>query len=430
MRVERIVEFGKKLGADDVIATSIEEKTKQVRFANGEIVAVKDYDLREIEVFMALKKRLIFGNVKSLDDLRKLAKIAKYLEPKKDYHGIAKDKFLYKPIEKTYDPKLLDLDVNEIVKQAIDHSKFKKSAGVLYLREYRIIKSTSGGAFGSDRGTSVEFSFRSFVNKYASGHSVSVSRTLSDFDFLKAVEEADEYAKRARNPKKGHEGKYDVIFAPLAFGDILSQVGDAVSAYNVDAGFSCFTGKITKKVASDLVNIYDDGRMPNGLNTVLFDEEGVPTRKTDLIVDGTLKSFLHSTSTAKKYKTETTGNAGIISPRPWNIVLKPGDYTLDEMIKEVKNGILITNVWYTRFTNYFTGDFSTIPRDAMIEIKDGKLGRAVAELRVSDNILRILENVKAISSIPKQVKWWEMENPVTTGFVLVKKVHLSSPGNV
>ncbi len=429
MRVERIVEIAKKYGVDDVVATNVKEIVKQVRFSNNQISISKRYELEGNSVFLAKDKKVIVGTIRSYDDVRRLVEMMKYVNPRKYYYGIAKGGFTYNEIEKYHDESLIGADEIGIVKDAIDHVK-GRSAGNLYLREYSILKATSGGIFASDSGTTAEFSIRVFHDKYSSGQSVACSRTLSDLDYLGAVEEANNYAKLSRNPKKGKEGKYDVIFTPLAFGDLLNQVGTALSAFNVDAGFSCFANKIGEVVGSDVVTIIDDGRMENGIGSVLFDEEGVPTKKNVLIENGVLTTYLHNTSTAKKYKTETTGNAGLIAPRPWNIILKEGDYSLDEMIKEVKNGILITNVWYTRFTNYLTGDFSTIPRDAMIEIKDGKLTRPVVELRVSDNLIRILKNVKAISSFSKQVKWWEFEYPAKTGYVLVNNVHLTSPGNV
>lgn len=430
MRVERIVELGKKLGADDVIATSVEENIKQVRFMNSKISVVKNYELKNVEVFLSIGKRIIFGTIKNYEEIKKLIKLAKMLEPRKDYYGIAKGKFLYSPVKKGYDEKLLNFDVVACVKDAISHCSTKRCSGNLYLSEWKIVKATNHEIFATDKGTSIEFSIRAFLDKYASGHSVACSRTLEDFDYLGAVEEATKLAKLARAPKKGKEGKYDVIFSPLAFANILNQVGDALSAFSVDAGFSCFGDKIGKKVASDIVTLYDDGRLENGLGSVAFDEEGVPTKKTTLIENGILKTYLHNTSTAKKHKTETTANAGLIYPSPWNLVLKEGDYDLDEMISQVKNGILITNVWYTRFTNYVTGDFSTIPRDAMIEIRNGELARPVVELRISDNILKLLSNVRGITKVSKQVKWWELQYPVKVGYVWVKNVHLSSPSNV
>jgi len=98
--------------------------------------------------------------------------------------------------------------------------------------------------------------------------------------------------------------------------------------------------------------------------------EGVPTQKTGLIENGICKNYLHNTSSARRHKTESTGNAGLISPEPWNVVFEKGNSKFDDMMEGIKKGLLVTNVWYTRFANYHTGDFSTIPRDGCYLIYD------------------------------------------------------------
>jgi len=54
-----------------------------------------------------------------------------------------------------------------------------------------------------------------------------------------------------------------------------------------------------------------------------------------------LKSYLHNTSTALKYKTKTTRNAGIVSPTPWNAFVSSGDSRIKEMMEEIKEGIYL-----------------------------------------------------------------------------------------
>ena len=87
--------------------------------------------------------------------------------------------------------------------------------------------------------------------------------------------------------------------------------------------------------------------------------------------------------------------------------------------------MIVTNVWYTRFQNYATGDFSTIPRDGLFLVENGKVSGAVKELRISDNLLNILKNAVAIGNKPEQVFGWEVEMPVITPAVLVKDIHFT-----
>lgn len=92
-----------------------------------------------------------------------------------------------------------------------------------------------------------------------------------------------------------------------------------------------------------------------------FDDEGTPTRDNKIIEKGVLKTYLHNSTTAKKFKTETTANAGLVSPQPWNLIVEPGGKSFEDLLSEVDDGVYVTNDWYLRYQNYRTGDFSTIP---------------------------------------------------------------------
>jgi PmbA protein len=91
----------------------------------------------------------------------------------------------------------------------------------------------------------------------------------------------------------------------------------------------------------------------------------------------------------------------------------------------VKDGYYVTNVWYTRFQNYQTGDFSTIPRDAIFRIKDGQIVGSVKDIRISENMVELMGKVKAVGNDVKQIHWWEVNTPVFTPHVLVEGVNIT-----
>ena len=173
------------------------------------------------------------------------------------------------------------------------------------------------------------------------------------------------------------------------------------------------------------MTLADDGTVPNGFDSARFDEEGTPTRKNTIIEKGVLKTYLHNTSTAKRHKVKTTANAGLVTPLPFNLILQNGKFNKEEMIRQVKRGLIITNVWYTRFQNYETGDFSTIPRDGMFMVENGKVTGPVKELRINDNLIRILKSITAVGSEPEPVFGWEVEIPTITPAVLVRDVKMT-----
>lgn len=117
----------------------------------------------------------------------------------------------------------------------------------------------------------------------------------------------------------------------------------------------------------------------------------------------------------------------MIAPEPTNIILKPGKFSKESLFKYVKNGLYITNIWYTRFQNYLTGDFSTIPRDGIFLIKNGEIVKSLKGIRISDNLQRILLNIIRISNKPEWIQGWENETPAFIPYVLVKDVNVTLP---
>jgi PmbA protein len=448
---EYIVKRGLNLGADDIIATVINSNTKQIRFANNEIFLSTEWETVDVEVFLSVGKRLISSSLKNpspsetflsvskdwnltkenIDKfLARMIKMAKMIKPKEDYYGIASGNFKYGKLKDCYDKRITKLSeenidfVHEAINAALSEGA-KRCAGVLYSSVYTRYKYTSNGISAREKGTRINISIRAFREKDESAHSVSVSRVLKYFDPEKAGKEAGEMVNEYKNPVAGSAGKYDIIFSPMFMANLFNYMSYAFSAFEVDSGMSFLIGELGKGVANNNVTIIDDGRLPNGFGSVLFDEEGRPTKTTKIIDRGILKTYLHNTSTAKKFNAEPTGNAGIVYPSFWNLVLEKGDSSLEEMISEIKNGLYLTNTWYTRFRDHRAGDFSTIPRDAIFEIKNGKLGKPIKGIRLSDNMKNILKNIQLISKERKQIQWWEAEKPVLAGWVLCKGLNIT-----
>jgi PmbA protein len=203
--------------------------------------------------------------------------------------------------------------------------------------------------------------------------------------------------------------------------------GSMTSAYSVMVHHSIFVEKQGEKVASDIVTLRDVPASYSIANRV-FDDEGVPSKENVLISKGVLKTYLHNTSTAKIFKTETTSNAGLVSPTPWNIEMDSGDMSRDQMLSEIKHGLYLTNTWYTRFQNYATGDFSTIPRDGIFLIERGEIKQSWKDIRLSDNALKMLNNIVRISKERQHVHWWaEADPPSLAPYILMKDVQITRP---
>ncbi len=414
--------------SDAVVAVSQSENT-MIRFSNGEItvsdilvdqsafIFVSDGGRKAQTSVSDLTKKSLVNAAKRVVDSAKRA-------PPGDPHELPKGPF-------TYDSKLLESEpvtmtarkLVTYVKEGIGASQrqgAERVAGSLIAENGRVTLQTSAGAYGVAKKSSLEISIRAFLSSIASGHSVSVAGSEKEFEPAKAGEEAGRLALMAKDPVNTEPGEYDAVLGPMMFASLVNQTGQHASAFAVEAGLSFLGDKIGQKVASDKFSLSDDATMQGTYGSTPFDSEGLPTRRTAIIEGGTLRSYLHNSSTAKKFGVASTANAGLIAPRAFNLVVEPGTRTLEEMISSVQKGIYVTNDWYLRYNNYQTGDFSTIPRDAMFLIKDGKIERSIRELRISDNMLRILSNVSELSRDRKWVRWWEVETPTLTPSALVK----------
>lgn len=434
-RTEEVVKKGKALGADEVIAQTVFGRYRQTRFSNNQIdisVAWNDYST---EVFLSWKKRVVATLIRNFENVDKIMKdlisLAKVSKENPQYGGVAKGKFQYQ--RGRADKALQDLeDPAGYVVEAIEAAKKEagprtNAGGILFTKFEDVYLASSEGPMGQDSRSAVEFSIRAFSQKEASGHGVQCGSTIRGFDPAKAGAKAGEIAKLARNPKAGTEGRYDIVFDPLIVGSLLGIWGPMTSAYNVMTQTSIFVDKLGQKVAPDTVSMRDTPASYSVSNRV-FDDEGVSVKENVLIDKGVLKTYLHNTSTAKIFKTETTGNAGLVSPAPWNIELDAGDMSKDEIFREVKRGLYLTNTWYSRFQNYVTGDFSTIPRDGIFLIEKGRIKQSWKNIRLSDNALRMLNSIAGISKERQHVHWWiEADPPSLAPYLLIKDVQITRP---
>jgi PmbA protein len=427
------IKFALKQGADDVVLERNSGQTKQVRFANNNIQVFKDWKIEFVKIFLSYKKRImntiIFDTSESSikNTIRTLIKYAKIIKSNPNYYGIAEGPFKYKNL-KNYDKKVVNanlLDITEsMINSALENSN--NTAGIVYADVSKRELETSSNVSVSEKSTSIKLSIRAFNKDEETGHAASCSRNLKSINPEKIGRKAGEIARLAKSPEKTESGKFDVIFDPLSAANLLSVVGGCSSAFLVDAGRSFLREKIRKRVASNKVTLIDSGTIANGYGSTSFDEEGVPAKNTTIIEKGILKNYLHNTSTAKKYKTKTTANAGLIAPYPHNIIIKKGRISKDNLFKDF-NGLYITNVWYTRFQNYLKGDFSTIPRDGVFLFKNGEVVKSIKDIRISDNMQKILENIENISNKPEWIIWWglDFQIPVFTPYILVKNVNIT-----
>jgi PmbA protein len=433
-----IVNTALKQGATDVAAELSEQDRKMIRFSNNEITVSKSYQEAVVNIFVMVKnhRAVIKTPLSSMSNLRKatlnLVNKAKETPPADVYAQLPKGPFQYDPkllaLRKvSFNPDKLVGHVDSAISGALEEGA-KKVAGTLIAARVKTTLASSGQVFATQEKSGLELSVRAFCSDIASGHAVSICNDEEQFKPNEIGRMAGKTAKAALNPKQGMPGKFTALLGPLVFADLVSQVGIRSSAYEVEIGRSFLADKIDQYVACRQFSLIDDPTDVNSYGMKAFDDEGVPTRRNIIIEKGILKTYLHNSLTAKKHGVETTGNAGLLHPNPWNLVVEPGERSFEHLIAGIDDGIYVTNDWYLRYQNYKAGDFSTIPRDGMFQIRKGKVQASIRELRISDNMIRIMQNIRELSQFRTWVKWWEVDIPTLTPYAVVEDLNFTKSG--
>ncbi|MEM2901040.1 MAG: TldD/PmbA family protein [Thermoplasmata archaeon] len=225
------------------------------------------------------------------------------------------------------------------------------------------------------------------------------------YDEKNPVEVARKSANRAvalLSAKAPPGGKFTTVIHPTLAGVLIHEaVGHAAEADIVQSGDSVFAGKIGKKIAPDYISIIDDATM-FGHGHYKYDDEGVPAKKNYIIKRGILNTYLHTRETACRAKVQPTGNARVQSyeympiVRMSNTYLEASDWKLDEMLKEVKNGIYLE---YSKGGEVNSGEGTfTFSSEQGYVIENGEKKELLRDCTLSGNIFEILNNIDAVGN--------------------------------
>lgn len=220
-------------------------------------------------------------------------------------------------------------------------------------------------------------------------------------NYASMIKESVDNALMQFNASSVPSGEYRILLRNDAAGDLLSAFSEIFSADAVQKGLSPLNGKLNERIASECVNIIDDPFEKD--NPRAFDAEGVPSVLTNVVKDGVLGSYLHNLKTALKdgvASTSNAGRAGIASPvdiSPTNFYITPGEKNYDEMVNELGNGLIITEVSGLHAgLNPVSGDFSLIASGLLVE--NGSVIRSVDQITCAGNFLNLMNDIESIGS--------------------------------
>ena len=217
----------------------------------------------------------------------------------------------------------------------------------------------------------------------------------------KLAETARERAVRMLQAKAAPSGQMAVVMAGEAGGTMVHEAcGHGLEADLVQKGLSVYAGKMGEKVASPLITVIDDATLPSRYGSYAFDDEGTPGKKTVLIEEGILKSYMYDLDTALKENRESTGNGRRESyrsrpiPRMSNTLIAPGQTDPEEIIASTRKGLYVTKMGGGQ-VNTTNGDFVFEVTEGYL-LENGKVGAPVRGATLIGNGPQVLSQVDLV----------------------------------
>jgi predicted Zn-dependent protease len=200
-------------------------------------------------------------------------------------------------------------------------------------------------------------------------------------------------ARASMNPVAIEPGRYTVVLEPTAVGNLVQLLAFALNARNADEGRSFFTkqgggNKIGLKVVDERVTLVSDPLDPDAA-ALPFTPEGAPAKKTTWIENGVVRNLAYD-----RYWAQKQGKSA--APLIGSLKMLGGTSSMEELIASTQRGILVTRFWYIRPVDPRTILYTGLTRDGTFLIEDGKITKAVKNLRYNESPVFMLNNLDAM----------------------------------
>ena len=388
-------------------------ESRSISFENNKLKSVYTKSIRGVGLRVIKDGRLGFS---STTDFRKPERLVTNAIESAKFGQEAKFEFQskseFKDI-KLFDENVVNYPVEkgiQVGKEAIDKSLSVNSSyecGVSIgkgVSESRLINSS--GLDVSSQSTSFGISIDILLVKDQGllwiGEGESSAKLSDDLD--KHVAKILNDLKLAENEVEISTGSYPVVFTSKAIGTLLSTFETGCNGKMVQKGVSPLTGKLGQKIIDERISIYDDPTIDYADGSYACDDEGVLARRTPLFEAGMLKNYIYDLQTAGIMNAESTGNgtrsfASQPSPGNSNVIVESGEMKFEDMIKDIKYGILVDQVLGGGQSNVLAGEFS-VNIDLGYLIENGEIVGRVKDCMVAGNVFDVFNNIIALGDKP------------------------------
>ncbi|MGC9395472.1 MAG: TldD/PmbA family protein [Anaerolineae bacterium] len=332
----------------------------------------------------------------------------------------------------TYDPKIVEVPIPRLVEigqEIVDLFLEVESESQVFVDLKRGVQSAK---VRNHAGTDIAFQ-RSPLSIDVRIDRVQEDDVLMMFDtsgtttwqenYMASAQELAEKLHLAKRNATVKSGRMPVIFSPTGALVLALPVLPAINGKNVYKGISPMRDKLGEKIFDEKLTIIDDPTISGKFASAAYDDEGVAHRRTTLIKNGVLNSFIYDLKTAAQAGAQSTGNGSrslFNPPRPstTNFCIQPGNISLKEMLAGMDEGLLVEYPLGLGQGNIISGAFSNTWSLAF-KVEKGEIVGRVKDISIAGNIYEMLQNIAALS---RETAW--IYNNFNLPYILLNTVNV------
>lgn len=396
----------------------------EIYLANSEIIEVEskndilNFAKEEIESGVGIRilkdNKMGFAYTSDLDKIPQTAQKAldnaKLNKEDKNYEFSRES--AVKEVKGTYDDKYDDLSLDEcceflenIIARTKENECEITSTGFSASKAEELILNSNGVSI-YDKGTGFSGGLSVNIEKdgqFATAYDYTSSRFL-DLEYEQLTDDVCKLAHDSLNPKAIETKDCDVVLDYYAASGLLSTFIQGFNGENVIRGRSILHDKIGEEITDTGLSIIDNPLLEGGMGSSKADGEGTASKKTTLVDDGVLKSFLYDIYNANKADCESTSNgyrASYLSTPDVSASNLEFKFENSVGIEDIDSGIITTSVLGAHTANPISGDFSVEANNAFV-IENGEISHAVKKAMISGNIYELMKGCDGLKSEIKQ----------------------------
>ncbi len=249
-----------------------------------------------------------------------------------------------------------------------------------------------------------------------------VVRRAAEFRWQELVDKVLTYLRWGRDVATPPSGQPPVLFVPSGTVVLFLPLMVGFSGLSVFLGTSPLKGKLGEEVFDRRLNLIDDGTLPFGPRSRSFDDEGLAAGRMPLVENGVVRNFFYDLRSAALAKAEPTGNGLKGSPlggggfrvppgpAPRNLLVQPGAGSLEELVKEMGEGLIVVDVLGLGQGNIQSGAFSNNV-GVGFAVKNGRVVGRVKNTMIAGNAYQVLKDgLRAVGGGPEWV-WGSLYTP-------------------